>query len=169
MMKGNLCTTYAENYRNAGENALKQHILTPVFAELNVVISLPLLVLNFMNPQKMRIRFKISSILTLIEVAVIIWCIFKCALRRLSRGTAKLLNSAVTVRGDYIVAKNIGSGRDNDCRHSCPGWHTNCWRRKGVHSSSAYGSMSSSFAQHEESNTHSYHRSEYQQLKYFKP
>lgn len=46
MMKGNLCTTYAENYRNAGENALKQHILTPVFAELNVVISLPLLVLH---------------------------------------------------------------------------------------------------------------------------
>lgn len=49
-MKGNVYTIRAENYRYVGENALKQYILTLLFVQLNVVISLPLLVLNFMNP-----------------------------------------------------------------------------------------------------------------------
>lgn len=71
-MKGNMCTICAENYRHAGEKALKQHILTFLFVQLNVVINLLLLVLNFMNPQKLRIRFKISQTVTLIEIAVII-------------------------------------------------------------------------------------------------
>lgn len=71
MMKGNMCTICAENDRNAEETTLEKHLLTLIFLQFNMMIGLPLLVLNSMNPYKMRNRTKISQILALIEAAVI--------------------------------------------------------------------------------------------------
>jgi len=119
MMKGNTCTICAENDRNAGKNSLEQHLLTLIFLQLNVMISLLLLVLNSTNPYKMRNGTKISQILALIEVAVIISYIFKSASESHSKvGTAQLLNLEVTVPADDTIVKDIvkdiGSRRESN-------------------------------------------------------
>lgn len=90
---------------------------------------------------------------------------FKKAFQRHSK-TSELCSQFVGI----ILLQRILGQEETAIADTCPGWHTNYWRGKGIHSISAYGgSLSNSFAQHGESNSHSYHRLEYKQLKYLKP